>query len=307
MGGFRKLALAATIATYFLIFMGGLVRVSGAGLGCPDWPTCFGRWFPPTSVSQLPPDIDPAKFNFALAWIEYVNRLCGVTLGFLIAATGFWAIFRFRRNPHILIPSVLAALLVAYQGWQGSQVVSSQLKPLIVSIHMGLAFVIASLMIYVTQQAWYLEKPDVTEKTSGIHLPWYAIALAAIAIVQVIIGTQVRSDLEQVADAFPLLPQREWMGKVGGVSVFHTLLGVIVTLATWQVGAKIVRQAKEALTTQAAWGAMILAAAQVLIGAILTLAGVPGVLRLFHLLISSLYVGMMVMLFSALRREGKTV
>ncbi len=72
---FRHLALFATFATYFAIFMGGLVRVSGAGLGCPDWPKCFGRWFPPTSLSQLPPEIDPSLFNLTLAWIEYINRL----------------------------------------------------------------------------------------------------------------------------------------------------------------------------------------------------------------------------------------
>jgi len=96
MKNFRRFAFAATVATFFVIFAGGLVRVTGAGLGCPDWPTCFGRWFPPTDISQLPPDIDPTQFNFALAWIEYINRLAGVVLGVLIAVTAIWALIKFR-------------------------------------------------------------------------------------------------------------------------------------------------------------------------------------------------------------------
>ena len=71
---FKKLIYASTIGTYVVIFVGGLVRVSGAGLGCPDWPQCFGRWFPPTSIDQLPAHIDSSKFNLVLAWIEYVNH-----------------------------------------------------------------------------------------------------------------------------------------------------------------------------------------------------------------------------------------
>jgi heme A synthase len=84
---FARLALATTVATYLLILVGALVRASGAGLGCPDWPMCYGRWIPPTSVSQLPAGYDPATFNAILTWTEYTNRLLGVSIGFLIIAT----------------------------------------------------------------------------------------------------------------------------------------------------------------------------------------------------------------------------
>src|SRR6185436_11022631 len=81
---FQRLALWTTTTTYFLILVGGLVRASGAGLGCPDWPRCFGSWIPPASAADLPPQFDPALFNSTLMWTEYLNRLLGVTVGFLI-------------------------------------------------------------------------------------------------------------------------------------------------------------------------------------------------------------------------------
>src|SRR5580704_1968920 len=87
LSSFQYLALCTTASTYFLIFAGGLVRASGAGLGCPDWPRCFGSWIPPTSTAGLPPQFDPALFNPTLMWTEYLNRLFGVTVGFLILAT----------------------------------------------------------------------------------------------------------------------------------------------------------------------------------------------------------------------------
>ena len=159
MKSFRRVAFSTTIATYILIFIGGLVRVSGAGLGCPDWPKCFGRWIPPTNISQLPPDIDPTLFNFTLAWIEYFNRLVGVTIGFLIFIAAVLAFKHYRKISRIWIPSVAALVLVAYQGWQGGQVVASQLQPLLVSAHLVIAIIIVGLLIYATQQAYYIENP----------------------------------------------------------------------------------------------------------------------------------------------------
>ncbi len=306
MKNFRRFAFAATVATYFVIFAGGLVRVSGAGLGCPDWPTCFGRWFPPTDISQLPPDIDPAQFNFALAWIEYINRLAGVILGALIAVTAIWALIKFTKYPRIVVPSILAGIMVAYQGWQGGQMIAANLTPYLVSIHMGVAFVIAALMLYVTQQAYYIEN-DARPAPSSLARrfnPWL-FGLISLSIIQVFLGTQVRTALEQVAEKFPLLAKGAWLSQVGSISTIHTVLGIVVTLVTWQVGALILKRVDRPAPeiVQTTWALMILVTLQVIIGGILIFAGVADVLELFHLLVSALYVGVLILLIPTLRYE----
>ena len=93
---FQSLALLTIVTIYLVILAGGIVRGTGSGMGCPDWPKCFGRWVPPTEISQLPAnyqEIYGAKlkgeieFNPVKTWIEYVNRLVGVLSGFFVFAT----------------------------------------------------------------------------------------------------------------------------------------------------------------------------------------------------------------------------
>ncbi|MFH1699374.1 MAG: COX15/CtaA family protein [Candidatus Zixiibacteriota bacterium] len=310
MNKFTKFALAATVATYFLIFVGGLVRVSGAGMGCPDWPTCFGRWIPPTSISQLPANIDPAQFNFALAWIEYVNRLIGMTVGILIAITAIWSLLSYRKYLRIVIPALLAALLVAYQGWQGSRLVATQLDPMIVSIHMGLAFIIAGLMMYVTQQTFYLNRDVIKiidRREGGLH--WWIIVLAITSLIQVISGTQIREAMEAAIASFPLLNEAEIMTRVGWVQYFHTILGILVVLITWQTGTRILRQTKgkSAMISQITIAAIITVTLQLIVGPLTILFTTVKIAQLFHLLLSALHFGFVILIFSALRIEGRSV
>ena len=96
---YRRIALITLASVYFLILVGASVRASGAGMGCPDWPTCFGQWIPPTNEAQLPGNYQEiyaelgyrdTQFNVVKTWTEYANRLIGVTIGFLIFLGDFY-------------------------------------------------------------------------------------------------------------------------------------------------------------------------------------------------------------------------
>ena len=309
MKNFRRFALLSLIAAYILIFVGGLVRVSGAGLGCPDWPTCFGRWIPPTSVSQLPPDIDPASFNFTLAWLEYINRLIGIVVGLFITITAILAIKNFLKKPKILIPSIITFLLVAYQGWQGGQVVTSQLAPFIVSIHLVLALIIVGLLVYINRQAHYLEHPDtdmamVFPSKSGAWMNALWLAL----IFEIILGTHLRSILvpEQgpTATASLGLP-----GPLVTIDFLHPLIGLIIALYTWLFGYSLLKRGQNlpGSIKKSAVAMMILMLVQIVAGVILIMTGAPGLIQILHLWIASFYIGILIFVHSTYNRYRKLV
>jgi cytochrome c oxidase assembly protein subunit 15 len=299
---FRKFSFITTMATYVVIFLGGLVRVSGAGLGCPDWPRCFGRWIPPTRLDQLPPGFDPNLFNMTLAWIEYFNRLGGVILGILILVTVILAVKNFRRFPRIIIPSTLALVLVAFQGWQGSVVVYSLLKPLAVSIHMGLAMIIVSLMVYLTQTAYYLENPGIA---TAARYPekinrWISILWIA-AVIQIVLGAQVRSSIEILVQNNPLLSGVSIVGMVGFINYLHAGLGFLIAGYAGHLGFKLLKRAENIpeFVRQVVWIIILLACAQLILGLSLVAIGIPQLSQAFHLWIASLIIGSLLILYVA--------
>jgi cytochrome c oxidase assembly protein subunit 15 len=304
---YRKFALLTLIATYLVIFVGGLVRVSGAGLGCPDWPTCYGRWIPPISIDQVPID-QQATFNITLAWIEYANRVLGVVLGFLILITAMLALKHYRNYSRILYPSLAAAVLVALEGYQGSVVISSGLEPLVVSVHMVLALFIVSLLIYSVQQAYYVEFPKAgSNAVFPAKTKFMLGSLWVLAIAQVILGTQIRSSLEILARKFPLLDDVQWLSKVSPINHIHMTLGIILALITWRAGLNILRKGSnlDSLTRQASVAVIALVTLQALIGFMFLIFGMPQLAQLFHLWTASLYVGALLVLYAAYRKVEK--
>ena len=299
---FRRFILSTIICIYLVIFAGGLVRVSGAGLGCPDWPKCFGRWIPPTSINQLPPDLDPAQFNITLAWIEYLNRLVGVIVGFLITATAIWSMAKFRQHQRIVFASVAAAVLVAFQGWYGSVVVSSGLHQTIVSAHYFLALLIAGIMIYIYVQAYYLDIENAkTQYPIPKDIRLWSMILFLLAFVQIVLGTQIRGTLERLVELSPLLGDSERLESVGLINHLHLALGLTIAAITFVFGLRV-RKSKDSVPPLINFGAacaVILVSTQIILGLIFIVFGLVPQAQLFHLSVASLYLGMLILILSA--------
>lgn len=170
---------------FLVVVAGSFVRVTGSGMGCPDWPKCFGYWIPPVEESSLPDNYkekyaegrvkkiekfarfltgigleetaekiknDPnllteQEFNVAKTWTEYVNRLCGFLAGNGMLLAFVWLLAMYRKRKLILL-STLNLIILVFQAWFGSIVVASNLVPWTITIHMLLALVILGLQLY---------------------------------------------------------------------------------------------------------------------------------------------------------------
>jgi len=293
---FARLALATTLATYLLILVGALVRASGAGLGCPDWPMCYGRWIPPTSVSQLPAGYDPASFNAILTWTEYTNRLLGVSIGLLITATLVAALRWHRSRPAILWPSVGAFLLVGFEGWLGGQVVRSGLQAWMISAHLLLALIIVTLLLYATFVAYRLQRGATTAPDAAHQrLTWMAGGTIALLLVQVWLGTLVRGGIEETVSLSPELARAQWLASVSTLDQVHRASAAIVALAVVSLMLQVrTRFTEEVRLIRWSTTAALLVAAQVIVGMVLGRMALPPGAQVLHLSLASLLLGALV-------------
>jgi cytochrome c oxidase assembly protein subunit 15 len=295
---FRRFGILTIASVFFLIFVGGLVRSTGSGMGCPDWPKCFGQWVPPTDISQLPPDYkerfktgthEVADFDAYKTLTEYVNRLVGVTTGFFIFLTVFFAIPYLKKDKTVFWLSFLAFVLVGIQGWIGAKVVSSNLAHWMVTIHMILALVIVGLLIYTITRA---QNFVISQLNNDRSLKGIMTGILIVSLIQTISGTQVRENVDAVALMLGEQYRHLWVGQLGKVFAFHRTFSFVSLALIIAMFARF-RKAfdRNSLVYKAALALVLLISVQIFSGKLLDSFGFPKQVQTIHLFIGSLIAG----------------
>jgi cytochrome c oxidase assembly protein subunit 15 len=296
---FRRLALNTVITLYFLIIAGGVVRSTGAGMGCPDWPRCFGSWVPPTKASQLPSNYKEiygtklkgeVEFNPVKTWIEYVNRLPGIMIFLtLLASTPFLK----SRNKHIFFFSLAAFLLVGLQGWLGAKVVSFELLPVVVTLHMLLAIVIVFILLYLYTWAEYAESSLKLNSDSRKTISRFGLTVMGLSLFQILLGTQVREVMDGVIAKLGYGARSEWIDYLGVKFYVHRSFSIVVfALNIWWIAKIIKSEARESVTVKIAKACFWVLMAEIATGIIMAYMGVPPFAQPLHLTFAILLMGL---------------
>jgi cytochrome c oxidase assembly protein subunit 15 len=210
----RRLALIGVVLCLFVVVLGGYTRLSDSGLGCPDWPGCFGHIAPTGSAEHYATAADVRK-----AWVEMIHRYFASTLGLICLVIAALSI-RARREPGVNVWLSLGLLvLVVFQGILGMLTVTWLLKPLIVTGHLlgGLTTFAVLLWLWLTLRAqarpvdgWSVLGGNTLVESGGRARLWAGLALAAL-FVQIFLGGWTSSNYAAVA--CPDLPrcQDQWV------------------------------------------------------------------------------------------------
>ena len=298
---FRKVAIGTVITVYLLILAGGIVRSTGSGMGCPDWPKCFGSWVPPTNVSQLPADYQviygsklkgEVVFNVYKTWTEYINRLLGVLTGFLIFGTLLSSITFFKTNKPIFWWSFVAFLLVGFQGWLGSKVVSTELSPIMVTLHMLLAIVIVFILIYVLARS-YVGIIKVESITNPHKLNSWLLVSMGLMLTQVLIGTQVREAIDVVIQQVGESGRNTWIEQLGLSFYIHRSFSTVVLASQLYVFVLLRKNSnKEGIVYRFTSLLVMLIGVEILSGVFMAYLGIPPFIQPVHLTLAILMLGL---------------
>ena len=235
---FPRIVKITLISVYLIFLAGAVVRMTGSGMGCPDWPKCFGYLIPPTSEEQITwqankefqkgmiivkdevlfvadSDLttgttfnpgnwkkytkhDYAKFNKYHTWTEYINRLVSVVAGFVFLFLLYGALQFRKENKTITIISFIAFFLMLFEAWLGKTVVDTNLKPTIITIHMVIGLVIVALLLYLR---FIVTENNNTYKFDSLFNKLLIISVI-FSLIQIAMGTQVRQFIDEQVKLF---------------------------------------------------------------------------------------------------------
>ncbi|GAB3307203.1 heme A synthase [Hymenobacter humi] len=350
--------ILTVVSVYLLFLVGGVVRSTGSGMGCPDWPKCFGQWVPPTEASQLPANYKEiytaqrvaknqklartleklgfaqvagsifahptqyieTDFNPVKTWIEYVNRLLGALIGVFVFLTVIFALPYWRRDRPIFWLALGSFLLTGVQGYLGSLVVSTNLLPVMVTIHMALALVIVAMLLYAVDRAqWRVEKLGLAANADEVNSPvtgtslkvpdaglqWVIWAALSLTFWQIVLGTQVREQVDIVSAAAGYAGRETWVAQLGSSFSLHRMFSVALVLLNMYMGYEL-WQLGQARLRSLVIAALSLLGLEIIAGIILAYFSLPAAVQPVHLTLATVLFGIQFLTLLAVARARKT-
>ena len=328
---FVRLSWITLIFIYLVVIAGSFVRITGSGMGCPDWPKCFGQWVPPTDGETLPKDYQSIyaekrqkkvvkfmsllsavglkseanklennmdqilieeAFNARKTWTEYINRLFGFVAGNLILLTFLWILFKYRKRRLVIVSGVNLVILV-FQAWFGSIVVATNLVPWTITVHMLLALVIIGLQLYIIRLISPSQQKDITVSST---IFWLMLGIFIVTFGQMFLGTQVREEIDLLRKSG--IERDAWSAHFSFSFFIHRsfswLVLVFITAMYWF-------QRKNRKLRILHWAFFILVV-ELLSGILLAHFNMPGLVQTAHLLFASVLFGILLMSVFRLRR-----
>ena len=269
---FQKFASAALISVLVLMFVGAIVRVTGAGLGCPDWPTCWGCLIPPTSVEQVdlekidfekfrrkaerlgrdPATITPESilesFNPRHVWTEFINRMFSLPVGLFSLLTMVAAFGRPKGQRIVWWTALISLILVLVNAVMGAMVVYSGIKPGILTTHMALAMLLIIFQVFTVWRGTNQPHSLNADRSGLVRIRLWVLGLLALVVAEGIIGTQIREMTDEMAKSHQGEAREEWIGELeeSSLYLFHRSFSwaiLVVTLVAYWVTRKETRGA----------------------------------------------------------------
>lgn len=351
---FRFWSVLTVVSIYLLIMVGGIVRATGSGMGCPDWPKCFGQWVPPTDIRQLPADYKQVytaqrvaknqklartlaslgfkqvageifahptqyietEFNATKTWIEYINRLVGALIGIFVFITAVVALPYWQRDKTVFWLAVGGWLLTGVQGWLGSLVVSTNLLPIMVTIHMGLALLIVAMLLYAADRAQPATAPDaelrkkrsaaLVKKPTASNLQLLLWLLLLVTFIQIVLGTQVREQIDHISAAANYTARENWVSQLGSVFKVHRSLSILIVLLNGYAASHLWPLAGQRIRRLVA-ATMSIIALEIVAGIVLAYLALPALVQPIHLTLATLLFGSQFLTLVAWHRTQQVI
>jgi len=259
---FSRLAKLSLIFTYLIVLAGGFVRMTGSGMGCPDWPKCFGLLIPPTDEKKISwkqnhfyekndmlihsdtlwvskADFSStkefnsknwkkyekhnyAKFNVFHTWAEYINRLIGALTGLFVLCLFLVSIFNIKNMVREFLFSFILVILFLVQAWIGGEVVFSVLNPFKITIHMFVALIIVCLLLLLINLNNSKNFKSIIFQKKKLN---FLISLVLISsLIQIYFGTQVREFIDSLE-----FDKSMWVLEIQNSKIYiHQILAIFV-------------------------------------------------------------------------------
>ncbi|HEY4688881.1 MAG TPA: heme o synthase [Anaerolineae bacterium] len=292
--GFRALTVVASCATLALIVIGGVVRVTGSGLGCPDWPLCYGQVLPPPQIESL---------------IEFAHRFTALLVGVMIVAIAFIALKSHRQDRAVTIPALAGVAVLVVQSLLGAITVWLELPPVIVAVHLGTALAMFACVLTVTANVHHT--PGTPARLSSRVFP-LALGSAIAVYVLILLGATVTATGASLACPDWPLCRGQLVPQLGDLSVTVHFTHRFAALATAILVTLLVFQARRSRAESPRvwrWALAVfwLFVAQVVVGGMNVLPRLPTVLRALHLGVAASVWGAAVVLVVMLIRDRRAL